>query len=273
MPKERRYALYACLLLLLGVVGYFGTKLFGEWSAEQLEFNGINLPQEVLPGAGPLTIALICDVHNNMDLLEECAKEVEKSKPDLIIFGGDLAYNTERFTRTRRIIKAFRRLKAVAPTYAIYGNQDYESIPQVERIFATAGVPLLRNEALDWQTPSGNTLRIVGLGDRNEGDEDPKRCMQPQGQAEGSVLLLSHDPESRHQLQDYAWNLMLSGHTHGGQIGIPFTKKWISFRSDMPGGYYEENGRHHVVSRGVGAIYRMRFFCPPEVVYVKIGAK
>ncbi len=260
------------LLLVLAVLGFIVCRWYGEWSAEQLEFNHVHLPQEALPGAGALTIALISDVHNDRELMERCVEQVEKEKPDLIIFAGDLALASERFTRTRWVVRALHRLKAVAPTYGILGNQDYESLVQVERLFATAGVELLRNEALDWRTPGGVTLRIVGLGDWNEGDEAPKRCLYPQGKAATPVLLLSHDPESRHLLQGYAWNLMLSGHTHGGQLGIPFTKKPICFRSDMPAGYYFEKGRHHFVTRGVGSIYDMRFFCPPEMVFLHVAA-
>ncbi len=269
MAKKRRFIL--SLLLLTALVAGIAARLFGGWSAGQLEFTHISLPQEALPGAGPLTIALISDVHNDKELMERCVEAVEKERPDLIIFGGDLVLNSERLSRTRRLINCLRRLKATAPTYAILGNQDYESLRQVERLFATAGVPLLRNEAQTWQTPTGTSLRIVGLGDWNEGDEAPERCMSRPGEANGPTLLLSHDPESRHLLQDYAWNLMLSGHTHGGQLGIPFTHTPICFRSDMPAGHYEENGRHHVVSRGVGSIYGMRFFCPPEMVLVRIG--
>ncbi len=267
----QRTLLRYLLLLLLLLLGYGAAKLFGEWSAEQLEFNHCQLPQEALPGAGPLSIALLSDVHNNRELMERCVEEVEKQKPDLIVFGGDLVLVSERLNRTRWAIEAMRRLRAVAPTFFILGNQDYEKLAQVERILATAGVPLLRNEALNWQTPSGTTLRVVGLGDWNEGDEAPERCLAPRGQTEGPVLLLSHDPESRHLLRGYGWHLMLSGHTHAGQLGIPFTNTPICFRSDMPAGHYVEDGRHHIVTRGVGSIYHMRFFCPPEMLFIHVG--
>ncbi len=272
MAKKRRGRL--CLvLLLLALLGVCGGVMFGQWSAERLELREYTLPQQALPGAGALRIALISDVHNNRELMERCVEMLEKQKPDLIIFAGDLVLSMGRLSRTRGLIKLLRRLGDVAPVYAILGNQDYEELPQVERMLATAGIPLLRNEALDWQAPGGAHLRLVGLGDWNEGDEAPERCLPPKGQAGPPVLLLSHDPESRHLLQEYGWNLMLSGHTHGGQLGIPFTHKPICFRSDMPAGHYVENGRHHVVSRGVGSIYGMRFFCPPEVVLVTIGKK
>lgn len=88
------------------------------------------------------------------------------------------------------------------------------------------------------------------------------------------VLLLSHDPESRELLADYHWHLMLSGHTHGGQLGVPFTepRRFISLRSDMPAGLYSfDRGRRIFVTRGVGSTMGMRFFCPPEVNIIDIG--
>ncbi len=270
MRRFQRFCIVLCVLAALSGVAAW---CFGLWSATQLETTRCELPQSALPGAGPLCIAFITDVHANTELLERCVVQVEKEKPDLIIYGGDLVLNSARLARTRKLIGQLHRLQSVAPTYAILGNQDYESLRQLERIYGKAGVPLLRNEGVNWRTPGGATLRIAGLGDWNEGDEEPERCLAPKSSAEGPVLLLSHDPESRHLLRDYAWNLMLSGHTHGGQLGNPFTGKPICFRSDMPAGHYTEDGRHHIVSRGVGSIYDMRFFCPPELVFIRIGAE
>ncbi len=262
-----RYA----LLLLLGLAGLWVVTAYGERTASQLAVTRHQLPQSALPGAGPLHLALIADIHDNRALLRRCVEQVEKERPQLILLGGDLVMVSKRFKRTRGMVELLRRLQAVAPTYAVLGNHDYEMQAQVERVLHTAGVRLLRNEAHDWQTPSGHTLRLVGLGDWNEGDERPEDCLPPRGQEGGPILLLSHDPESRHLLQDYGWQLMLSGHTHGGQLGVPFTGRAICLRSDMPAGHYTESGRHHVVSRGVGSILNMRFFSKPELVFITVG--
>ncbi len=262
-----RYA----LLLLMGLAALWAITAWGERTANRLAITRHHLPQSVLPGAGPLRIALISDIHDNRQLLRRCVEQVEKERPDLIVLGGDLVMVSKRFKRTRGMVELLRRLQAVAPTYAVLGNHDYEMQAQVERVLATAGVRLLRNEALDRQTPSGHPLRLVGLGDWNEGDECPAACLPPRGQEGAPILLLSHDPESRHLLQDYGWQLMLSGHTHGGQLGNPFTGRAICLRSDMPAGHYAENGRHHVVSRGVGSIMGMRFFSKPELVFISVG--
>lgn len=244
----------------------WGVILFGEYSAKQLQCNTITLPPDTLPGAGALRIAFFSDVHNNPELFELSVGQIISARPDLIIFGGDLVTSTERFRRSRWAVEGFRRLAEAAPCYAILGNHDYEKLEQVERVLNTAGVQLLRNDALDWKTPSGAELRIVGLGDYNEGDEAPARCMKKQDEEAAPVLLLSHDPESRWLLQHFDWDLMLSGHTHGGQIGNPFTGKAISFRSSMPAGLFDFGKQRRVfVTRGVGAIFNMRYFCPPEV--------
>lgn len=244
----------------------------GLW-AGSLECNTTALPADALPGTGPLRIALITDLHNNPQQFNKVVELLRAAKPDLIVFGGDLVMAHERFMRTRWAVNGFRNLTEIAPTFAVLGNHDYEKQEQVERVYATAGVTLLRNQAIDWRTPSGGTLRIVGLGDWNEGDEAPERCLPLAGQESTPVLVLSHDPESRWLLREYDWDLMLSGHTHGGQLGIPFTEQYLSFRSSMPAGLFDfEGGRRVLVSRGVGSILNMRFFCMPEVNIIELGS-
>ena len=266
----RKIRFWLTLVLIL-FVGYKVTQVFGYWGASRLECNQMQLPADSLPGAGPLRIAFLSDIHNNKEHFETCIEKISAAKPDLIIFGGDFVLISERFSRTRWAIEGLRKLRAIAPTFGVLGNQDYENLDSVQRIFATAGVPLLRNQAVDWVTPSGTTLRIIGLGDWNEGDEAPADCMLPAGQEKHPVLLISHDPESRWLLRRYDWDLMLSGHTHGGQLGNPFTGDFISFRSSMPAGLFPfENGRRVFVTRGVGSIYDMRFFCNPELNILEI---
>lgn len=262
-----RYLALAGLLCL----SYCGAKKYGAWTAAQLECNHVALSPAVLPGTGPLKIAFFSDVHNNPGLFREAIRLIRAAKPDLIIFGGDLVTATARFMRTRWAVQGLRDLKDIAPVYGAMGNHDYEKQEQVERVFATAGVPLLRNEAITWTSPAGRQVVIAVVGDHNEGDELPSACLKPAGQEPLPVILVSHDPESRELMKDYDWDLMLSGHTHGGQLGYPFTHKPICFRSDMPSGLYEYEGDRHVfVTRGVGAIFGMRFFSRPEVNILEV---
>lgn len=264
-----RYTTALALLLCFGTA-----RLVGTCEAGNLECNHTTLPAEALPGAEGLRIALLSDLHNNPEQFEKVIALLRVQRPDMIVFVGDIVSAHERFMRTRWAINGFRQLRDIAPTYAVLGNHDYEKQEQVERVYATAGIRLLRNEAVDFATPSGTTLRLVGLGDWNEGDEAPERCLQQQGKDVKTVLLLSHDPESRWLLRGYDWDLMLSGHTHGGQLGIPFTDTCLSFRSSMPAGLFDfEKGRRVFVTRGVGSIFNMRFFCPPEINIIHISPK
>lgn len=269
MSKKSRTRFIVLFLLLL--FAYAGARLFGSWGATRLECNYTQLPAAALPGAGPVRIAFVSDIHNAPDIFDSCIELIEQARPDIIVLGGDYVLASDRFMRTRWAVNGLRQLRSIAPTFGILGNHDYEKLEQVERVFATAGVPLLRNQALDWTTPGGSTLRIIGLGDWNEGDEAPASCMRPAGQETHPVLLLSHDPESRWLLRGYDWDLMLSGHNHGGQLGNPFTGECISFRSSMPAGLFDFEGNRRVfVTRGAGSILGMRFFCNPEVNIIEI---
>lgn len=265
----RRYlTLFLAVVLIL-----FGICRYGAWETRQLECNYTTLPAEALPDAGPLRIAYVSDIHNNPQILQRCIEYLRSADPDVIILGGDYVTAEQRFRRTRWLVQGLRSMKEIAPVFATLGNHDYEKLEQVERVFQTADVPLLRNEARCWDTPAGRTLCIVGLGDWNEGDEYPDTCLLDSGTEEMPVLLVSHDPESRWLLRGYDWNLMLSGHTHGGQLGIPFTspRQYVSFRSSMPAGLYDfENGKRVFVSRGAGTILGMRFFCRPEINIIDI---
>lgn len=266
----RKFRIWLMMAVLI-LAAYKAVETYGSWGSRQLECNHVQLPAEALPGAGPLRIALIADLHNAHKLFEECVEHVAAAKPDLIVIAGDFIMVDQRFKRTRWAVEGLRKLRSIAPTFAILGNQDYEKLEQVMRVYATAGITLLRNQSVDWRTPSGAAVRLIGLGDWNEGDEAPVACMQPAGQGTQPVLLFSHDPESRWLLRSYAWNLMLSGHTHGGQIANPFTGEYISFRSSMPAGHFNfESGRHVFVSRGVGSTKGMRFFCNPEMNIIDI---
>lgn len=261
-------------LALIFFLGYWLATAIGSREAGKLECNTITLPTAALPGAGPLCIALITDIHNNPVQLREAVELLRQQKPHLILLGGDLVNAHERFMRTRWAVNAFRELAAIAPAYAIFGNHDYEKLEQVERVYHTAGIRILRNEALDFTTPSGRVLRLAGLGDWNEGDEAPQHCLSPEGEEKKPVLLLSHDPESRWLLRQYDWDLMLCGHNHGGQLGIPFTDTYLSFRSSMPAGLFDfEGGRRIFVSRGIGSILNMRFFCAPEINILRLEAE
>ncbi len=259
------------VLFVLTLLSYCAAKQFGQYGAAQMRTEYVTIECPNLAAAAPLRIALIADIHSDGGMLYQAVQEIEKHQPDIIVVAGDIIDAQGRFRRTRGFIKQFEKMRDIAPTYVILGNHDMEKMDELERVISKSQVTLLRNEAITWTSPSGKDIRIIGLGDWNEYDEDPAACMKPIGEEELPVILLSHDPESRWLLNQYDWDLMLSGHTHGGQLANPFTGEYISFRSSMPAGLFNFEGNRQVyVTRGLGAILGMRFFCPAEVTIIDI---
>ena len=86
------------------------------------------------------------------------------------------------------------------------------------------------------------------------------------------ILLLSHNPDSKDVLQNHPWDLMLCGHTHGGQVVFPFAGPCYAPVADLRfvAGLHDWNGRQIYTPRGVGNLGSVRFRCRPEVTVLQI---
>ena len=128
---------------------------------------------------------------------------------------------------------------------------------------------LLHNENCEFQS-KGRTFHLVGLGDLWAGELDPVRAFP--APSPNRVILLSHNPDTKDLLEDYQWDLMLSGHTHGGQLylpglGAPFAP--VRDRRYLAGLKPWKN-RLIQVTTGVGNLYGLRFNCRPEVSLLQL---
>ena len=222
-------------------------------------------------------VLVLSDVHTNLPLLEKAAAMAEQARPDMIVFLGDLYTDFLRATHAGDYITQMKRLSSIAPAYACLGNHDMALVDNVERILKEGGFTLLRNSAAFVTIPRlGNAeVKLVGLGDLREGDFFPDRCMSPRELGEESVMptiVLSHNPKGRELLGGYHWNLMLSGHTHGGQIKLPFfsTPLLTSEGETMYSGFHPYEDKQVFVTRGIGYIGPGRFNCPPEINLITI---
>lgn len=204
-------------------------------------------------------------------------------KPDLVCLTGDLI--TRRMANRKKYVETLRKLSVAAPTFACLGNHDgglwaarhgiKQKAADTVKFLTEAGITCLVNETRDVQV-RGKTLRLVGLGDYWAGDCFPRIAFQDVPPDDGTpCLLLSHNPDSKEILEKFPWDLMLSGHTHGGQlklplIGTPFApvrdKRYVA-------GLNPWKGKQIYTTRGVGSLYGIRVNCPPEVSNLRLEGK
>ena len=207
-------------------------------------------------------------------LIEEAVDTGLAEQPDFICLTGD--FITDRLeTDTARYVPILRRLSAAALTFAVLGNHDGGSWATrrgghfdhryVERLLEDARVELLHNRSRRLDLPRGR-LSLAGVGDYWSHEVDARRAMLGTTAAL-TTLVLCHNPDAKDLLRFHEWNLMLCGHTHGGQIIVPFDgpryapvtdKRYVS-------GLNAYGSRHIYTTRGVGNILGVRFGCRPEV--------
>ena len=236
------------------------------------------------PNAQELRILHMSDLHaSHVVSLEEINDAVTLGlslKPDIVCLTGD--FITNKYDRLGEFGKVLKRLSAAAPAFACLGNHDggawiarwgYRDMAKIEGLLQTAGITLLRNASAP-VTVNGRRLKLVGVGDVWAEDLDAPRAFRGVEKSTGeTVVLLSHNPDTKTQMQDFPWDLMLSGHTHGGQLWIPFIGAPFAPVRDkrFVKGLRRWRDRWIHVTKGVGNIHGVRLNCPPEVSLVTLA--
>ena len=191
-------------------------------------------------------------------------------KPDWIFVTGDLLDFAHGIPHLFRFLSSLRRL---APVYLTLGNHDHSSGVPVDRFAELADrhkLHLLINQATFIPLAFGE-LGIIGLDDPSTHRADV-RCIPPRVPGRFTVLL-AHAPNALDLLDaGHAVDLMLCGHSHGGQLRVPYIRPfWLPYgcrgRTD---GHYVRNGHRLYVNRGLGWTFLpIRWNCPPEIVLIE----
>lgn len=223
----------------------------------------------------PLRVAVLADLQTRAvgDHEREAVRRILAFEPDLILIPGDLAQVWPR--PPAEAVDEFHELVSLleAPlgVFMCMGNTDDPEF--VRRVLAGTNVRLLENEAVDVE---GAALRIAGLGEdwRAPGAVTAAKNLEARHGAGDVRILLSHYPDAiAHLSGDSRIDLVVAGHTHGGQVHMPLFGPPLTLttvpRQVAAGGLHEVDGRRVYVSRGVGAertwAPRIRFLCRPEV--------
>lgn len=289
-PLSRRFFLKAGLGIVgvtaLGVGKGYANTLRSKIQVERVPIRLKRLP-EAFRG---FKIAQLSDLHSSplvdKEHLEHAVDLALAEKPDLVVLTGDFIGHTLRTHPDEihefdsqyldNLVAALGRAKAPFGTYAVLGNHDFWSGPEVtQRIcheFETrAGIPVLRNQNIVLKRGEA-TLHLVGIDDYWHSWDLNKALHEVPSKS--LKILLSHNPDiNRHLMPAHRIDLVLSGHTHGGQItfpvlGAPFAthmnKRYLK-------GLVRDGDRQTYITRGVGhLVVPIRFNCPPEVTLITL---
>jgi uncharacterized protein len=251
-----------------GCLGY-GALVRKNVEVSRVEVKITNLPGEF----SGLTIAQLSDIHHGpytgLDYISECVEIVNGMSPDLVALTGDFTFGGKRYIEP--CVEALKALKARAGVYAVLGNHDYYvGAGDVSRALKRGGCELLIDgkERIEL---GGAKMWLLGVDDLLYGRTDINRLMR-ELPGEEPRIALSHNPDF---IEEFAVkkkhvDLMVAGHTHGGQIrfpliGAPHISSAYGQRYAV--GLNRKGAMQVYTTRGIGTILLpARLNCPPEIV-------
>jgi predicted MPP superfamily phosphohydrolase len=288
VPSTKYLALFI-LILLPSMTGYMA------WEARTVDVTVLEIE------GAPEGIIYITDPHvraSNIDHVQMVIREVNRLNPSLVLIGGDFATGDETGFASQSVWRSLD-----APAYAVLGNHDYrvgtDAPTGLERLFAVRtsadvtaagydlsalkdgsadtafadgltatleenGVHVLRNEYARISAGDGEVV-IVGVDDGWAGMADPPDVPA----TDAFTVYLIHEPSCR---ADWDADLILAGHTHGGQFLFPVIDQLNDHGVVELAGMFDTNGTPTYVSRGVCSAsfagVDLRFNCRPEIVLI-----
>lgn len=222
-------------------------------------------------GEDSVRIVQFSDVHlgpnYSLKQLEKLVNKINKLKPDIITFTGDLMDIPSQFGERSKISEILSELNSTYGNYAVWGNHDYGGggVRFYEDIIAASGFELLTNENGIIELENGKALNVVGIDDAMLGSPDMQKAFAGIN-SQLPTLLLLHEPDI---VEEVEYDLALAGHSHGGQVVLPVIGPLYTppLAQKYEKGLYElEVGKHLYVNSGIGTTkIAIRFGNPPEI--------
>ena len=198
--------------------------------------------------------------------LDKLCHVVSQQSPDILVLTGDMVMKTSNWEAAEEFVRSL----PVAPMGRFYVTGNWERIlgpppARWQEILAKQGFRCLDNRRVDF----GDWI-LAGVDDWLAGEPRLDEVLSPS--TEKPMVLLAHTPTTIDGLRNStAVQLMLSGHTHAGQIRLPrFGSPWLpAGTGPYVGGWYDVNGTALFVSRGIGwSLFPVRLWCPPELATI-----
>jgi len=232
-----------------------------------------------------IKIVLISDFHNTIFGKDQSVliNKVKNVNPDLIVLSGDIIDDIVPMKGTQLLLSG---IADIAPVFYVTGNHEYYSrnIQNIRETLASYGVIIL-SDTYKIIEINGVEIVIAGIEDPvkkkyETPDYNQKESMEKAFRELDEIhlykILIAHRPELIKAYKKYSFDLILSGHTHGGQVRIPFIINGLyapnqGFFPKYAGGVYTHGNTKHIISRGLSVNPLIpRIFNPPELVIVTI---
>lgn len=262
---ENWYSIHAFIRLTLRGLGLYRRGLRNATAIRTLH-NEVILPELPEPFDG-FTFLQLSDLHLDMDedYPPALIEQIKQARYDACVLTGDFRAKTYGDYEPAMAALAKVRPHFSGPVYAILGNHDsLRMVPHIEAL----GITVLLNEAVTLER-DGTHIHLAGIDDPHYYQLDNFDRAAANIPPEELSILLSHSPEAYRLAAHAGFDLMLSGHTHGGQICLPGGIALMT-NADCPRrfcrGAWRYNGMQGYTSTGSGAsVVGVRFNCPPEI--------
>lgn len=230
----------------------------------------------------PCTIVFFSDTHfgkyYNVGHAEDIVKKINQNNPDIVVFGGDLLDN---YARDRNIMdleylkEELKNIEAKTGKYAVWGNHDYGggAVRIYEDFMSSCGFELLDDESVVLEDYG---IKLIGYDDYLMGWTDPSLYKI---KSEFYNVIIAHEPVVSQFIESKSENFLLTGHTHGGQVNIPFLTSELlpEGSAQFIKGLYTQQEIGTTVSltmytsSGIGMTrYPFRFQNIPEIVKINL---
>ena len=250
-------------------------------STVKIEVREYRIKNKKIPNSlNGLKIIQISDLHFGSTMFNENVKEIEKTinkrKPDIVVFTGDLI-NTNYKLKSKEQEKLINYLKGIDASlgkYAILGDEDNEL---VSTIFNQSNFTILRNEYELIYKNNNDSILLIGLTTKDQNIEKAYNYFKEETHNSNIyTITLVHKPDTTDEIINYPTDLILAGHSHNGNIRIPFINYPLyqydgakKYNQD----YYKINNTKLYISSGLGTKNGFRLFCRPSISFYRISTK
>jgi predicted MPP superfamily phosphohydrolase len=212
----------------------------------------------------------LSDIHHSpftgIDYISSVVKVCNFLEPDIFVLTGDYVSHEPEYVVP--VAKVLGELRSKYGTYACLGNHDHWTDGNlVVEHFSRVGIKLLINEGFRFRA-NGAEFWLCGVDDYMVGRTDIKAALKGSKENEFK-LLLSHNPQVVRFASGYGIDLVLSGHTHGGQIRLRTERKYLPRK--LKSGLLRYYDTQVYITRGIGTvIVPLRYQCPPEISLLEL---